>query len=560
VRAGQLAFDGAETEMLLTRFVGRPATPAFCDRVHERTEGWVAGVRLAGVAVENGSSTEHVLACLDAAQGTVAEVLVEEVLRVQPTDVRRFLLDTAVLDVLDPEACRALSGRADADVVLRRLAADHLFIRPLEGVAHRYRHHHLLAELLRAELRLEDPLAPERFHRAASAWYEQAGDPASAIEHALAAGDFERAVAVLVERREDLHNAGYGRSMARWLAAVPDRFITADPERAIDHASTMLVLARPETQRWLRAALPLIPADAKRLRARALRIEAVLYASIGRRSDLERLLAAAADLDDCPATDPMIERADAWRARLLSFDGRHDEAIDLAERVLASDRRVLRDDVATSVLAGVLADAGELDRAAGVADRAIEWWHADGSPEVFGMVDALRARAHVHRLTGRLADAAELLDQASAMLVDQNPHLVSVLLAIESAATDVDVGRATQAVARLDRLEVDVRNVGHADALLERIARARRGAAAAVGAPRRPAGDPVDVGFGQRLTDRELVVLRLLSSHLTLPEIAGELSVSRNTVKTQVGAIYRKLGVSSRSDAVDAARLLGLIS
>jgi DNA-binding CsgD family transcriptional regulator len=241
--------------------------------------------------------------------------------------------------------------------------------------------------------------------------------------------------------------------------------------------------------------------------------------------------------------------------------GRHDEAIADAERLLASPRVVMRDDVATSILAGVLVDAGQYDRAAITADNALERWRADAAPELFGITDALRARATIDRLAGDYASAAEYLEQIRPILDDQVAHLVAVLVVIETAALEVATGCAVDAVRRLDRLDVDARMAAADPRMLDKIAAAREQAKAAISTSVASPPPRLDttVRGRQQLTDRELVVLRSLSSYLTLPELASELHISRNTIKTQVAAVYRKLGASSRSEAVELGRELGLV-
>ena len=430
----------------------------------------------------------------------------------------------------------------------------------LEGDADQYRHHQLLAELLRGELRLEDRTAPIRLHQAAAAWYEGTGVYDRAITHALEADDYGYAVRVITEHLEELYARGDGSSMGRWLAAVPDGFITADPSRAVDHATALVLLARPEAHRWLRVTVPLIPPDALDLQARALCLDAVIIASTGRFETFERLIAKATALAaQISLVDPFAERAGAWRARLLAFVGRHDEAIDHAEHILASERTVLRDDIATSVLAGVLVDAEHYERAAIVADHALQHWNADGAPALFGIVDALRARATIDRLAGDFDSAAVHLEQAGLILDGQTAHLVNTLVVIESADLDVATGHIAEAVTRLDRLDVDVRMLNADPRLLDKVAAARQRAVAATTGSASATRSRAVLPGRQQLTERELVVLRYLTSHLTYPELASELMVSRNTIKTQVAAVYRKLGASSRSDAVEIGRGLGLV-
>ncbi len=408
---------------------------------------------------------------------------------------------------------------------------------------------------MRAELRLADRDAARQAHCRAAQWYREQGDVPSAIDHALRAEDYDCAVTLLTAHREALYTQGHRRDIARWLAAIPDRFLTEDPERALEHTSSLLLIGRPEAWQWLSTLWPCLPDD-PRVRARGDLLAAIVHAGIGdaehfqRHRDRARSRLAHHRLDD-----PFFERADSWEAALRSAYGQHDDAIAAAHQFLARTRLVVDDSVATASLAAVLLAAGDTERAGAVAELALDLWAGQGEPATIGMANALRVRAHLARRHGDLDGAGDALTRAEALVDGQVPTLVRAPVALERVELEVALGDAASAARRLDVLEVQARASRIHAVVLDRIVERRRRQAEET--PPRPNG-PAN-GLVEPLSDRQLLVLRHLTSHLTLPELADELIVSHNTVKTQVSAIYRKLDVRSRSEAVRRARELRLI-
>ena len=222
---------------------------------------------------------------------------------------------------------------------------------------------------------------------------------------------------------------------------------------------------------------------------------------------------------------------------------------------------------ALSVLAGALDAAGQSDSAVAVAERAIERWRADGEPDLPGMVDALVVAARDARARGDLDTAAALVDVAELLPPARpGPHLLLSIALIERARIDHARGQSSWRPQLLGLAE-ELRTAGTQTRLAEWVDAARLDLEGTEIAPRQRLDDvtatPTPAGTSgltvEQLTRRETTIVELLASHLSLPEIGMELHISRHTVKSHVRRIYRKLGTTSRSGAVKAARERGLL-
>ena len=324
----------------------------------ERTEGWAAGLRLALLALRDGTDPDRLVAQFSGTHSTVAELLVTEVLQRQPPDVREFLRCTSILAVLDPGLCDAVTGRGDSRLVLRRLAADHAFITPIEGEIDRYRYHPLLADVLRYEMRTENPHAEADAHRRASHFYADHGQTADAIDHALVGGDYDAACSLIHRRLPTLYAEGRRGQVSRWLDAVPDDYLFDDPERAVDQCAALLFLGRVEWIRWMRQARRAVGDGRPDLRARLLLFEAIGHATQGRVEVSAERRRQSQELRPAGVAEPFEEFASAWHARGLSLVGRHDEAIEAATSLLRAERVLMTDAAAVSLIAGTLHLAG----------------------------------------------------------------------------------------------------------------------------------------------------------------------------------------------------------
>jgi LuxR family maltose regulon positive regulatory protein len=226
-----LRFSVAETAEFL-RLRGLPALPQdSLELLHARTEGWIAALLLASMALDRPGEAAEFIRRLSGSGGAIAEYLAEDVLGRQTPQVREFLLRTSILRQLSPSLCQALLPRTDCARMLEELHASSLFLLPVEddGQEPNYRFHSLFANFLRAQLAREHPEDLLRLHLTASAWYESVGRPVPAIDHAIDGGDFPLALDLLEANAQRFLEQGRMRLLARWLGSVPREQLRGRP-------------------------------------------------------------------------------------------------------------------------------------------------------------------------------------------------------------------------------------------------------------------------------------------------------------------------------------------
>jgi LuxR family maltose regulon positive regulatory protein len=192
-RATDLRFTPDEAAAYLTGVMGLPLTAQDVSALQGRTEGWIAALQLAALSMQGRDDITGFIAGFAGDDRYIVDYLVEEVVQRQPDQVQAFLLQTSILARLNGSLCDAVTGQDGGRVMLEALDRGNLFLVPLDDRRRWYRYHHLFADVLRTRLLDEQPDRVPDLHRRASAWYAQHGEPAVAIHHALAAGDFERA-------------------------------------------------------------------------------------------------------------------------------------------------------------------------------------------------------------------------------------------------------------------------------------------------------------------------------------------------------------------------------
>jgi LuxR family maltose regulon positive regulatory protein len=570
VRAADLAFTLDDTEQLLTRTVGR-AMPDVARALHQRTEGWAAGVRLAATAIRNGADPEQLVDGLAAGSASVAEYLLEEVLDRFPADRREFVRACSVLDIVEPDICDTISGRDDSAEILRALASDELFLTRIEHRSERYRFHPLLGELLQREHRTTDPESSAEAHRRAAHWLIAHDRGVEGVEHLVAAGEHTRAHAIVIENFRSLYISVHRRDLDRWLTAIPDHVVAESIDRSVEHCVALALLAHPEASKWWEHCTAHVDPDDHWVRSR-LECASALHFAV--RADLEPMLEhwdAARRVRPPDRIDPFDEILDTWHVRIESHLGDPAKALEIARAVRSSPDSWLPDESRLSMLAGAMNADGDLDGAAAVSSRAIELWRARGEPDLAGMVDALVVQAGAARRVGEFEMAKELVDLALALPPPRpGPHLLTSIALIERARIDhAEGGKAWQQ--QLIVLSAELRAAGAIPALadwVDREAATFDPGPADVEVPSSPPSrslDSVDERSARAdlvvdLTERECTILDMLASHLSFPEIGAELHISRHTVKSHVRHVYDKLGANSRSDAVRIARNLRMLS
>src|SRR5438067_5483117 len=228
LRAADLRFTPEEAAAFLREVMGLDLSAEDIAILEARTEGWIAGLQLAALSLQ-GRSRTGIAAFLTAFAGShrfVLDYLAEEVLQRQEKRTQTFLLYTSILDQLSGSLCDAVTESTDGQEMLEQLEQRNLFLIPLDDERHWYRYHHLFAEFLRSRLKAEraqgtlgEPV--EVLHQRASIWYERAHFLDRAIDHALAAHDFERAAKLIEVFRVSASEGGELITLLRWFAALP---------------------------------------------------------------------------------------------------------------------------------------------------------------------------------------------------------------------------------------------------------------------------------------------------------------------------------------------------
>jgi LuxR family maltose regulon positive regulatory protein len=554
LRIADLGFTDTEAASLFQDAMRLDLTSQAVQRLWERTEGWAAGLVLAGLSLQGRADPEPFIASFEAGHRHVVDYLGSEVLASQPEPLRTFMVRTSILQRLSAPLCDAVLDAEDSGELLAELEQANLFLIALDDHRQWYRYHHLFGQLLGLELADQELELVPALHRRAAAWYRDAGDVESAIHHATAAGEFAEAGALIA--RNWLSYAWRGRiaTVQRWLDGLPDAFITANPPTAVLAAwvGGLCNHSMPELERWLASAeasdyqgplppeMPSIPFAAAMVRAMN------TFDHAGRSLRAARRAVDAAN--PRPSESFWMGAAALGRSLYLSGQAADAEVVlgDVASHAPAPDQQPFVVINTFALLSLLASEGGDDGRAMALARQAMDVAEAQGVryDPMTGVAYIALARSTARR--GGLAEAEHLLDQALQVLGNESymvqyAQAMVELAGVRHARGDSDGARAAIDEAR--RLITSFADPGMLGSLLDRTERA-------LGRPssrRRPSAI-------EALTDREVVVLRLLETTLSQPEIANELYVSVNTVRTHIQGIYRKLGVASRQEAIAIAR------
>jgi LuxR family transcriptional regulator, maltose regulon positive regulatory protein len=554
ITAPDLAIDAAgATQIFAQAHVS--LSPDDAAEVVERTEGWPVGLFLAAAIAHDGGDDALAVSGDDR---YVADYLYRESLAKLPADQQRFLRRTAVLETFSAPLCDALLGAGDAQEMLRHLEASNAFLVPLDRRREWYRYHALFREFLLGELRRVEPEIIVDLHLAAAAWFEEHGSPAMAIEHLLDnSTERDRAAHLVAAVTLSTYQAGQLSTVQRWLTALGDRSIEAYPPLAVLAGwITALTGQTSEADRWAAmldaASYEGTPVDgtASFDSARAM-LRAMVCAAGPERAMADAAFAVASE----PTWSPWRNQALALLGEALLLAGDVDQAeAAFAECSVAAAARgntsVLV--VSESELAVLAMDHGRWAEAADHVQTALETIERhrmhDYATAVLAFAEA--SRLAVHR--GDLADAHRQLTRAMRARPACTYAIPFIAVRVRLQLAKVHWALAEHATAHHLLREID-------DILLHRPALGAlvddvsdfREFVSSIEHPGSAGGPP--------LTPAELRLLPYLQTHLSIREIGDRLFVSRNTVSSEVGSIYRKLGVSARSEAVERAMAMGLL-
>ncbi|MGC5224175.1 LuxR C-terminal-related transcriptional regulator [Micromonospora sp. DT81.3] len=551
IGAADLALD-AEGARQIFRQARVPVTAELLDTVTVRTEGWPAGLHLAALIVRESPNAADVIVGEDR---FVADYLYRESFSALPADTQTFLRRTAVLEHLTDDLCRVVAGSAVAGG-LRALESSNVFLIPTDRTGEWYRYHPLYREFLLAELRRDElEMVPELHVRAAD-WYENRQLPAMAIDHLLQTPDRSRAVGLIGAVGLTTYQAGGMATVQRWLGALGDAVIVSTPSMQV-LTGWLAVLSGDvvAAEKWSAmldtASFTGEPGDgsASFQSARAM-LQAVMCAGGPERMLADAELAVAAEPSWSPWRDVAVYLAGDAQLTLGRREKAAEHFREVANRLDDSGNNGVRV-LSHTQLAMIHMAAGRWDEVGELLDRArsiIEHKRVqDYSTSVLTFV-AL-ARWELHR--GDLKAAERELTEAmrTRPVCTSSLPTVSVPVRIHLATAYWALGDYATARHLVREIDDILLRRPHLGVLVEQFEVLKSLVTTTMAGAQ----------GGPPLTPAELRLLPYLQTHLTLPEIGARLFVSRNTVSTEVGSIYRKLGVSSRSEAVDRATAIGLL-
>jgi LuxR family transcriptional regulator, maltose regulon positive regulatory protein len=240
IRAADLRFSERETRELLDAS-GIALSEAGVALLHQRTEGWAAGLRLAAISLVGQPDPERFVSEFSGSDRTVAEYLIAEMLERQPDDVKDLLLRTCLLDRVNGELADLLTGRPGSERILLELEDANAFVVSLDPERAWFRYHHLFGDLLRLELRRALPEELPGLHRRAAEWFIRHGQVVDGIRHTQAAGDWPGAARLLADHSFSLTLDGQAQTIQVLLWAFPRGAAADDPELALVRAADDLL-------------------------------------------------------------------------------------------------------------------------------------------------------------------------------------------------------------------------------------------------------------------------------------------------------------------------------
>jgi LuxR family maltose regulon positive regulatory protein len=550
IRADDMRLSAIEIRELLSGTFGLALTAADIDVLEQRTEGWAAGVYMAGSSLRGNEDFSREIRMLAGENRQITDFFAAEVLAEQPAKVRSLLLRTSVLDRLTGPLCDAVTGFDGSQATLEGLERSQQFLVPLDSTRDWYRYHTLFADMLRRELDKSEPGLAPSLHRRASAWHRSHGLIADAIKHAISAGDLVDARDLLASHWNLLLHQGIPDTVDALLNRLPVEMVVEDARMCLIRGYVACWLGHlDEVEPWLAAAKAAKPCGPfgdglNSVESGACLLSADYFHMTG---DLHGAESASERSMELPAlSDPW------WRVMALTA-----RAVNLFWRGLDADARTLFQQVeaptqlpvndvcrcwAEGCLAAIALREGDVEsserhlhKAADLAGRyrlASNWMTATAAVT---SADLLTSR-------GKLAEARQLAGSALECAQRGPARLETIAALLCLARISFQAGSADDAWMHLNEAKRLMAKCTDAGVLNELVTEAARLADQADSSDDRSLRS-------DGLSPREAQVLELVAGGRTNKEIGAELVVSVHTVERHLQNAYRKIGVRNRSDA-----------
>jgi LuxR family transcriptional regulator, maltose regulon positive regulatory protein len=550
IRADDLAFNLQEASTLFVAD-GVELSSEAVSELMERTEGWPAGLYLAALTLTGRADPIEFVHHFSGSNRFIGDYLTEEVLSRQPDEVRNFILNISILDRFSAPLCDYVTETRHSASILRELQHTNLFLIPLDSEERWFRFHNLFGAVAKSALETDEPDRAAMLHSRAAEWLSDNGFVDAAVEHALAAGNAEHAAYLVNASWLRYFDAGLGTTVRRWLRVLDTS--------AANHSTAYVVTAAwmaalsgnkkemdqrlaeinnvpdhgplPDGTSSVESVVPLIrglfgfggPLDMQASATRAAELEtngstpwfAVANTALGHASYV------MGDLDTAVGVLPKAASGEATPAliRILALAGlslaeaelgHHDRSRKSAEESMeVVESRSLHAlpsvSMAFTALGRSQAASGAVEQAMATLEHGLNLRRKIPGLSPWPTMHHLLVMGQVAIMAGDLSLARQLLDEAAPLIRQYNEGIAPM-------------------ISRLEAVQKSLRE--------------------------RQNGN----GHVEALTAREIDVLRRLTGSLSLGEIASELYLSPNTIKTHTASLYRKLGARSRSEAVKIGR------
>ena len=525
--------------------------------LHRRTEGWPAGLYLAALYLREGGLLGGAAVSFSGDDRFVSDYVESEFLGRISRRQRVFLTRTAVLERMSGPLCEAVLDMPGAAGTLADLARSNMLLVPLDRRGEWYRYHHLFRDMLLAQLHRRDPGLMPVLRRRAAQWCMRNGRPEEGLEYSIAAGDVDTAALLVAELGVPTHRQGRFTTLQRWFRWLEDRGgIEGHPMAAVLAGLFFALTGRPvEAGRWADV-VDHWEENAAEHEAPYAEAHAAILRALMCRHGVERVRADAEEAVRRCAAQHIVTPAPALYlglARILSGDLDGGDA-SFADAISAGEQAGAHETLAVTLSERSLVAMArsQWSTADMLATQAAAVLRRAGINESYAtpLACAVQARAALHRGDVHAARQELLSAQRLRHLLTYAMPQLAVQARIELARVHLavaDVAGARTLMREIDELLLrrpGLGNlVGEAHGLQARLAQERT----------------TSTPGASSLTAAELRLLPLLTTHMSLPEIAEELSLSHHTVKSQAYSVYRKLGASSRSQAVTRSRELMLL-
>jgi LuxR family maltose regulon positive regulatory protein len=550
IRADDLAFTGEEAAALLISD-GVQLSSIAASELMDRTEGWPAGVYLVALSLAGRSHPSEFVHHFSGNNRFIGDYLTEEVLSRQTDDVRQFILDMSIVDRFSAPLSDYMSGGQQSARILRELQQTNLFLIPLDAEERWFRFHHLFGAVARGALETEQPDRAAMLHGRAADWLSANGYVDAAVEHALAAGQSDLAASLVNAHWLQYFDAGLGTTVRSWLRAL-ERSSADQNSATIVTAAWMAALSGQEVEMERQLAqLKNVPDDVVLPDGtKSLESTIALIRGMFGFGGPENMMASAQR-----AVELEIDGTSAWYA-MANFALGHSSYIvgDLNAAATVLPRAAYNEAapamvriIALGVLALTEAERGHLDRSRGAAEEAIEVVEDRSLHALPAASVAFTALGQSQAASGDLPTAMATLKyglnlgrKVPGLAPWGTIHHLLVMGRVAIMAGDFSLARQL---------------LGQASPLIRQYQKGTAAMIARLEAAQRTLREHNSTNHHTEvLTAREIEVLRSLTGSASLSQIAAELYLSPNTVKTHTAALYRKLGARSRSEAVSIGR------